>query len=310
MVDQWGCNPKQLNMALNLAILRTRSLTAVVFVIVMLVGLLWNPWSFLVLFSVIQFGCWIEYQQIMTLIDGEYAGISVFHRYGVMIAGWCLMLYLVNGNLQIAGIPLQTIGRWGCLSFLVLLFIGEIVQYRTVSLRNIGRSCLGLLYISLPLALLTHLRTYFYGSPIPWVDRIPVLMIIGAIWINDTMAYFVGSLIGRTSLSVVSPKKTWEGTIGGIILAIAVMGGIGYAMHNTSGWGVFEPVNWMAVAAITALTGTSGDLLESKLKRMAGIKDSGHILPGHGGFLDRFDSLLVATPFAWIYLMWVIEGIG
>jgi phosphatidate cytidylyltransferase len=66
----------------------------------------------------------------------------------------------------------------------------------------------------------------------------------------------------------------------------------------------------MAVAAITSLTGTSGDLLESKLKRMAGIKDSGHILPGHGGFLDRFDSLLIATPFAWVYLMWVIEGFG
>jgi len=297
-------------MALNLAILKTRSLTAVVFVVVMLAGLLWNPWSFLVLFSVIQFGCWTEYQQIMVRINGEYAGISSLHRVSVMIAGWFLMLYLVNGNLQLGGIPLRIIGWMGCLVFIGLLVVGEIVQYRTLNLRNIGRSGLGLIYISLPLALLTHLRTYFYGSPIPWVDRIPVLMIIGAIWINDTMAYFVGSLIGKTPLSVISPKKTWEGTVGGIILSIAVMGAIGYAMHNTSGWGVFEPVNWMAVAAITALTGTPGDLLESKLKRMAGIKDSGHIMPGHGGFLDRFDSLLVAAPFAWIYLMWVIEGIG
>ena len=297
-------------MALNPAILKTRSLTAVVFVIVMLAGLLWTPWSFLVLFSVIQFGCWIEYQRIMTLIDSEYSGISSVHRISVMIAGWFLMLYLVNGNLQLGGIPLHIIGWMGCLVFLGLLVIGEIAQYRTINFRNIGRSGLGLIYISLPLALLTHLRTYFYGSPIPFVDRIPVLMIIGAIWINDTMAYIVGSLIGKTPLSAISPKKTWEGTIGGIILAIAVMGGIGYAMNNTSGWGVFEPVNWMGVAAITALTCTSGDLLESKLKRMAGIKDSGHILPGHGGFLDRFDSLLIATPFAWVYLMWVIEGIG
>lgn len=297
-------------MALNLAILKTRTLTAVIFVIVMLVGLLWNPWSFLVLFSVIHFGCWIEYQQIMVHINGEYSGISSLHRISVMIAGWFLMLYLINGNMQLGGIPLRIIGWMGCLVFLGLLVVGEIVQYRTLNLTNIGRSALGLLYISLPLALLTHLRTYFYGSPIPFVDRIPVLMIIGAIWINDTMAYFVGSLIGRTTLSVISPKKTWEGTVGGIILSIAVMGAIGYGMNNSSGWGIFEPINWMGVAAVASLTGTSGDLLESKLKRMAGIKDSGHIMPGHGGFLDRFDSLLVATPFAWVYLMWVIEGIS
>jgi phosphatidate cytidylyltransferase len=294
-------------MAMNLAILKTRSLTAVVFVIVMLTGLLWTPWSFLVLFSIIHFGCWIEYQKIMVLISKEYADISVFHRYSVMIAGWCLMLYLVNGNLYVAGIPLRVFGWWGCLGFLCLLVIGEIIQYKTLNFRNIGRSALGLVYISLGLALLTYLRTFFYGSPIPFADRIPVLMIIGAIWINDTMAYFVGSLIGKTPLSAISPKKTWEGTVGGIILAIGVMGGLGFLLSNSPAWGLFAPVHWMMVAAIAAIAGTFGDLLESKLKRMAGIKDSGHIMPGHGGFLDRFDSLLVAAPFAWVYLMWVMQ---
>ncbi len=293
-------------MALNLAILKTRSLTAAVFVIVMLTGLLWNPWSFLVLFTVIHFGCWIEYQKMLVLIDKEYADISIFHRYSVMIAGWCLMLYLVNGNLQLAGVPLRTIGWWGCLGFLCLLVVGEIVQYQTINFRNIGRSFLGLIYISLGLALLTHLRTFFYGSPIPFTDRIPVLMIIASIWINDTMAYFVGSLIGKTPLSPISPKKTWEGTIGGIILAIGVMGGLGLLLNHTPAWGLFAPGHWMMVAAIASVAGTFGDLLESKLKRMAGVKDSGHIMPGHGGFLDRFDSLLVAAPFAWVYLMWVI----
>src|ERR1700744_2200024 len=146
-------------MALNLAILKPRSPTAAVFVIVMLTGLLWNPWSFLVLFTVIHFGCWIEYQKMLVLIDKEYADISIFHRYSVMIAGWCLMLYLVNGNLQLAGLSLHTIGWWGCLGFLCLLVVGEIVQYQTLNFRNIGRSFLGLIYISLGLALLTHLRT-------------------------------------------------------------------------------------------------------------------------------------------------------
>jgi phosphatidate cytidylyltransferase len=270
----------------------------------MLTGLLWNPWSFLVLFSVIHFGCWIEYQKIGVLIDKEYAGISTLHRYSVMIAGWCLMLYLVNGNLRLAGVSLHTAGWWGCFGFLCLLVAGEIVQYKTLNLKNIGRSALGLVYISLPMALLAWLRTKFYGSPFPSTDRIPVLMIIGSIWINDTMAYIVGSLIGRTPLSAISPKKTWEGTIGGVILAIGVMGGIGALLN--SDWNPFSPIHWMAVAAICAVVGTLGDLLESKMKRMAGIKDSGSIMPGHGGFLDRFDSLLVATPFAWCYLVLVI----
>jgi phosphatidate cytidylyltransferase len=213
----------------------------------------------------------------------------------------------VNGNLFVAGIPLRVFGWWGCLGFLCLLVIGEIIQYKTLNFRNIGRSALGLVYISLGLALLTNLRTFFYGSPIPFADRMPVLMIIGAIWINDTMAYFVGSLIGKTPLSAISPKKTWEGTVGGIILAIGVMGGLGFLLSNSPAWGLFAPVHWMFVAAIAAIAGTFGDLLESKLKRMAGIKDSGHIMPGHGGFLDRFDSLLVAAPFAWVYLMWVMQ---
>ena len=304
-------------MALNLAILRTRSLTAAVFLVVMLTGLLWNSWSFLVLISLIHFGCWAEYQRMMVLIDKEYADISPLHRISVIIAGWCLMLYMVDGNLQIAGIPLRTVGWWGCLGFLCLLVIGEIIQYQTLNFRNIGRSGLGLVYISLGLALLTYLRTLHYGLPSLFADRphlldgrVPVLMIIGSIWINDTMAYFVGSLIGKTPLSAISPKKTWEGTVGGVILAIVVMGGIGYLLDNTPNWSLFAPVHWMAVAAIAAIAGTFGDLLESKLKRMAGIKDSGHILPGHGGFLDRFDSLLVAAPFCWVYLMWVIEWNG
>lgn len=294
-------------MALNPAVFKTRSLTAAVFVIVMLTGLLWNPWSFLVLFSFIQFGCWVEYQKVLVLINREYAAISTFHRYSVMIAGWFLMLYLVNGNLLVGGIPLRFFGGWGCLAFLAVFVIGELIQIKTINVRNIGRSALGLLYISVSLALLTHLRTFFYGAPGgAFVDRVPVVMVIGSIWINDTMAYIVGSLIGKTPLTSISPKKTWEGTVGGIILAIGVMAGIGYLFNRSPAWNLFGPIHWAVVAVIAAITGTYGDLLESKLKRMAGIKDSGHIMPGHGGFLDRFDSLLVATPFCWLYLMWVI----
>jgi phosphatidate cytidylyltransferase len=110
------------------------------------------------------------------------------------------------------------------------------------------------------------------------------------------MAYIVGSLIGRRPLSKISPKKTWEGTIGGGLLAVAIITGVGWWKEY------FNVYDWIFIASIAVLFGTMGDLLESKLKRMAGVKDSGQIMPGHGGFLDRFDSLLLATPFVWLYV--------
>jgi phosphatidate cytidylyltransferase len=297
-------------MALNPSVLKTRSLTAAVFVIVMLTGLLWNLWSFFVLFTVIHFGCWIEYRKIVVAIDKEYAAISALHRFSVPIAGWCLMLYCVRPDLSVAGVSLFAVGKWGCLAFLLLAVLGEAIQFRTLSVRNILHSAFGLLYISMPVAMLVWLRVIYYGGPVPFADRILVLMIIGSIWINDTMAYIVGSLIGKTPFSSISPKKTWEGTIGGVILAVGVMGLLAWLLRGEPAVALFPAADWMVVAAIAAVAGTFGDLLESKLKRMAGIKDSGHIMPGHGGFLDRFDSLLVATPFVWAYLVWVAGVAG
>jgi phosphatidate cytidylyltransferase len=126
------------------------------------------------------------------------------------------------------------------------------------------------------------------------------LTIILCMWINDTMAYIVGSLIGKTPLSKISPKKTWEGTIGGIILSTALVGYLAWLFHGsantTSLWA------WFGLALVAVVMGTLGDLFESKLKRMAGVKDSGNFMPGHGGFLDRFDSLVFALPFAWLYI--------
>jgi phosphatidate cytidylyltransferase len=135
------------------------------------------------------------------------------------------------------------------------------------------------------------------------VNKLLVLAIILSLWVNDTMAYLVGSLIGKTPLSAISPKKTWEGTIGGFIFAVLTMGAVGYFLSSGSEIEMQAVSQWMIVAAIAAVAGTVGDLLESKLKRLADVKDTGHILPGHGGFLDRFDSLLFATPFIWLYIV-------
>lgn len=296
-------------MALNLSIFRTRTLTAAVFVVVMLVGLLWNQWSFFVLFSIIHFGCWYEYQKLITAIDHEYEQITPFHRYAVMLAGWCLMWYFTDEHCRIFGLSMHVTGWWAGLAFVFILPAGEILLTRRLQFKNIGYSFLGLLYISLPWGLLTDIRSFSSDSPLNFLGLTFVLAIIGSIWINDTMAYILGSLIGKTPFSKISPKKTWEGTLGGILLSVIVMGIAGYYfgdyLMDPGDWRAIS--QWMIIAAIASVTGTFGDLLESKLKRMAGVKDSGHLMPGHGGFLDRFDSLLIAIPFVWLFLEWTLR---
>jgi phosphatidate cytidylyltransferase len=292
-------------MALNLATLRTRTLTAVVFVVVMAVGLLWNNWSFFILFSIIHFGCWVEYQRLVGLIDPDYTHVSPFHKFGVMLAGWCIMLNFTSNEFALFGIHLHEIGWFMGLLFVFILPVIELLFSKEIHLKNIGYSAVGLLYISLSWGLMIDIRFGFppnlsvVGEIARTSGYIFPLVIIASIWINDTMAYIVGSLIGKTKMTEISPKKTWEGTVGGIILAIGVMAVLG-GLYNE--WNLGTIMDFMSIAAIGAVAGTFGDLLESKLKRAANVKDSGHFMPGHGGFLDRFDSLLVAIPFCWLYI--------
>lgn len=292
-------------MALNIATFKTRAATSGVFVAVMLLGLLWSHWSFFILFSIIHFGCWTEYQKMVALIDPGYKDISPFHKYAVRLAGWCFMLYFTNDVFVIAGIKLHAIGWWLGLIAVFALPIIELLFARQLVLKNIAYSAFGLLYISLSWGLMMDLRSltetwltktghlYQMGFVIP-------LAIILSIWANDTSAYLVGSFIGKTPFSKISPKKTWEGTIGGAVLCIVSISLLAY-------WLGFSWADGAAIATIASVAGTTGDLLESKLKRMANIKDSGNIMPGHGGFLDRFDSLLLATPIVWIYVVLFVK---
>jgi phosphatidate cytidylyltransferase len=296
-------------MAFNWPVFRTRALTAIVFAAVMLAGLLWNHWSFLVLFSIIHFGCWWEYFKLAEKIHN-----TKFHPYtklGVMVFGYHFMLLMCGPAYIISGFGLsENMAMPVSAAGLILILLGIFSQKR-IHLRALGMAALGLLYISLSWGLMMDL--YQWTMDIHLHDTMYVIsggiipvIIIASIWINDTMAYIVGSMIGKTPLSKVSPKKTWEGTIGGVVLCVAVAvfvlpGLIFGAFDLTSGL-LFAPI-----ALITAITGTVGDLLESKLKRMADVKDSGSLMPGHGGFLDRFDSLLIAVPFVWLLLNIIIR---
>jgi phosphatidate cytidylyltransferase len=289
-------------MAFNWQTFKTRTITAAVFAAVMLTGLLWNHWSFFILFSIIHFGCWLEYQKLVGLIDPGYKEITPFHKYGVMLMGWCLLLWFTRDIYTIFGVRLHELGWWLVLVLVFLMPLTELLFTKNIRLKNIAHSTFGLLYISLSWGLMMDLYnpidvniydSFYVTGP----KMIPVI-IIAAIWINDTMAYIVGSVIGKTPLSKISPKKTWEGTLGGIILSIVVVGLVSFYGFKYS----LLTYHFIFIAAIAAIAGTFGDLLESKLKRLAGVKDSGAIMPGHGGFLDRFDSLLLATPFVWLYV--------
>jgi phosphatidate cytidylyltransferase len=285
-------------MAFNVQTFKTRALTAVIFVAVMMAGLLWNTWSFFILFSIVHFGAWAEYQKLVAAFNPDYQKISGFHRYGVMIGGWCLLLYFTNQELAIGTIRFSEAGFWLGLAAMILLPVIIFLEEKAVVIKNLGYSLFGLLYISLSLGLLIGIRT-LYGVDAEGkgdLGKYIALTLIFSIWINDTMAYIVGSFIGKTPFSKISPKKTWEGTGGGAILCVIAMAFIGKALGLTY-------VDAAIIAAIAAVTGTIGDLFESKLKRMAGVKDSGSFMPGHGGFLDRFDSLLFASTAVWFYVV-------
>lgn len=289
-------------MAFNWHTFRTRTLTAIIFAAIMLAGLLWNQWSFLILFSVIHFGCWWEYLKLTEKIH-----TTVFHPYtklGLMVMGYGLMLWFCGPAYQISSYGLkENISLPVSAAGFGLLLTG-IFQKNTIKLKAFAMAALGFVYISLCWGLMMDLNTeidlHLHDTMIVLGAKLFPLMIVVAIWTNDTMAYLVGSFFGKTPLSKVSPKKTWEGTIGGIIFCIALM----YFLWANLAFQIQEVAANMIVgfvAAIVAIGGVFGDLLESKLKRMAGVKDSGSLMPGHGGFLDRFDSLLLATPFVWLF---------
>jgi len=286
-----------------------RTVTAIIFAAVMLAGLLWNQWSFLILFSIIHFGCWWEYLNLVEKIhkikiEIEFKVLSMLSGYFLF---WilCAKRFQIDFSIQIA--EMQVSLKWIFLIFILFFLLIYLLANRKIKARVKWMILSGFVYISLSLALMVNLYSemdvhvhdtkYVFGR-----SHLPLAIVI-SIWINDTMAYLVGSMIGRTPLSKISPKKTWEGTLGGIILSIVLVGLISY-------YGL--KVEWLAiplmiVAALAAIAGTFGDLLESKLKRLAGVKDSGKLMPGHGGFLDRFDSMLLAIPAVWLYVYFFLN---
>ena len=291
-------------MAFNWKTFQTRALTAIIFAAVMLTGLLWNEWSFFVLFTIIHFGCWWEYFNLLERIHNTNYHRST--RLGFMLMGYAIMLWFCGSAFQIDNYYLKENFSFPVsVAGFVMLGMG-IFQARQINSKAFGTAALGLLYVSLTWGMMMDLYNeidiHFHETKFVFGAGSIPLMIIISIWINDTMAYIVGSLIGKTPLSKISPKKTWEGTIGGIVLSVCVAGLVAFFGFSSGPATIFI----MLLAVIASVAGTFGDLLESKLKRMAEVKDSGNIMPGHGGFLDRFDSMLLAIPAVWLFVYFFI----
>jgi phosphatidate cytidylyltransferase len=179
---------------------------------------------------------------------------------------------------------------------ILLLFIFEIVTVKEDFAKHFSLSLSGIVYISLPFALLNYFYDPGYLHLKPDYGLLLGFFII--VWIYDVGAYIIGSLIGRNKLfERVSPKKTWEGAIGGALFCILAAYGISHILDALS------ITDWIVFAMIIVVFGTFGDLFESMIKRSVKVKDSGTILPGHGGVLDRFDSVFFAAPAVYVYLI-------
>lgn len=180
----------------------------------------------------------------------------------------------------------------------ILILICEIYGKREAPVLNIAVALMPVLYIAFPFALIPVLGIMTDGS---YSGMLPLMLFI-FIWCNDVGAYCVGCTLGRHRLFPrISPKKSWEGSIGGAVLTVAVAVAAPLAMPDT--FHFMSASVWIATAVVAVVAGTFGDLTESLLKRELGIKDSGNTLPGHGGFLDRFDSTLMAAPAVTVLLL-------
>ncbi len=275
----------------------TRTLTAIIFALIVVGGMVWNSISFYLLFLLIAFLALFEYFKLIKNIHPAYQKAPIYQQIIVAILIPAGFLIASGNHFSIFGQSAIFFGMQILAFFAMLLFIITSLSKDTLgAFKNLGYSLLGGIYIGIPFSLMIALSWGIQDEGIPIIP----FAILFSLWINDSLAYITGSLIGKTPFAPkISPKKTWEGTAGGVILTLIAAGIFG--SQNA----LLPTGSWIAIAGTTAIIGTIGDLLESFLKRKAGVKDSGQLLPGHGGILDRFDSMILAIPFVWL-LMFIL----
>ena len=276
--------------------LLVRAASGVVLFGVVLGAILWSKWSFAALLLAIIVGGQIEFYRMAQKAGywpqramGVASGILIF------IVAFAMM-WLFDKSSDLDSRYLMITG--GLVLYIILLlplmFICELFRKSATPIANIATSLMGVVYVAMPLSLLLFIPLLLGGGEWkPWT----LLFYIFIIWANDVFAYLFGITLGKHRLfERISPKKSWEGFVGGLIGAM----GMGYLAATIMGG---DHIEWIGMALIAAITGVFGDLVESLFKRSVDVKDSGQVIPGHGGWLDRFDALLLSVPFAFIYLV-------
>ena len=274
----------------------TRSITGVIFVTAIVVCFM-RPEAMILLFAL-----------VTGLTVWEYTGI-VNGIENVCVNRFLATVAAVYFFLGMAGFCAGIVPSAVFIPYLltvVYMFIAELYTEAPNPINNWAYTMLSQMYIALPFAMVNVLAFRGVGNGVVYNYLAP-LSIFVFLWTNDTGAYLSGSLFGKHKLFPrVSPGKSWEGSIGGGLLVLLVAALVGMYqnsdMHETATELILTVPQWMGLGLVVVLFGTWGDLVESLFKRTIGIKDSGNILPGHGGMLDRFDSSLMAFPAAVIYL--------
>ena len=259
--------------------------TGLVFLIVVISSIVYNPYTLASLFYIVGVLGMLEYYSLAK-IGGTHPQTTL----GIMTG---TVLYIMIELVKLNAVSLQYISL--SIPFFVAIFIYELYRKRPDPFNNIAHTIIGIIYVMAPLALL---NVFSFEEIINEYNPEIVLGFFIMLWLNDTGAYAFGRLFGRHKLFPrISPKKTWEGLVGGVFSAIG--GGWILSMYYPQ----FTIQNWIILAVIIAVSASFGDLVESLLKRSLNVKDSSNLLPGHGGILDRFDGVLLASPIVFTYLM-------
>ncbi len=263
--------------------LTQRVIVAILGVLVIISGIYWHEWTYFTVFLIIVFFTIREFYKLVGL-----DGFLPLTFWGTLMG---IFIYTFTFLVQMDLMDLE----WFYLIFPLSSIIYFIKLYKKSDAKpftNIAFTFLGILYVAIPFSLL-HVIAFCMGS----YQFELVVGILLLTWASDTGGYFAGTMFGKTKLFLrVSPKKSWEGFVGGTILTLL----IAFVMSNYTD--ILPLWKWLMIGILTVTAGTYGDLVESLFKRSINIKDSGETLPGHGGFLDRFDALLLSLPFVAAFL--------
>lgn len=259
-----------------------RILSGIVYALLLLLAIFISHYTFTILVFIFGFFALFELQQLLDLesylnyfiLVAFMLFFSVFHYLHYQYLAWALMIFTLIVN---------------------LLLIRDLIVIRKIPLFIERKYLMVIFYMSASLVFLTLIP---YQNPTQQYDPNILIGIFVLIWTNDSFAYLIGKTFGKHKLfERISPNKTVEGFIGGVVFSLLASYVIFYYTD------IFSFKIWLALALITSIFGTFGDLIQSKLKRQAGVKDSGRLMPGHGGLLDRLDSILFASTFIYSFLV-------